>query len=53
MDNVGLQMIKNYRKIKSFCDENDVKIYNASRGGSLEVFERVDLENVVKQQGEY
>lgn len=29
---------------KKYADENDIKIYNATRGGKLEVFERVDFD---------
>lgn len=50
MNNVGEQMIKNYQKMKMFCDKNNVKIYNASRGGDLEVFNRVNLENIIKEK---
>lgn len=36
-----------YRKTKKYADEHGIKIYNATRGGKLEIFERVDLENVL------
>ena len=32
--------------IKSFCEKNNVKVYNATRGGKLEVFPRVDFDNL-------
>lgn len=35
-----------YRKAKHFCDAHDIHIYNATRGGKLEVFERVDLDSL-------
>ncbi|MBD8071305.1 6-hydroxymethylpterin diphosphokinase MptE-like protein [Bacillus sp. PS06] len=31
---------------KNFADENNIKIYNATRGGKLEVFERVNFDNI-------
>lgn len=37
-----------YRKLKEYADQKQVKIYNATRGGALEVFERVDFDMVVK-----
>lgn len=37
-----------YEVAKQFGDENGVKIYNATRGGLLEVYPRVDLDEVVK-----
>lgn len=37
-----------YRVVKKYADEHDVKIYNATRGGALEVYDRVVLEDVLK-----
>ena len=34
---------------KEFADEHYVKIYNATRGGKLEMFERVDFDKVITQ----
>lgn len=36
-----------YSIAKEYADRNEIKIYNATRGGKLEVFERVDLDNVL------
>ena len=36
-----------FRMAKYICDENGIKIYNATRGGKLEVFPRVLLENIL------
>lgn len=50
-DNVAvpaLAMIKAYKIAKKYADRYGVKIYNATRGGMLEVFPRVALEEVVK-----
>lgn len=37
-----------YMKAREYCDKNNIKIYNATRGGKLDVFERIDFENVIK-----
>lgn len=36
-----------YLSAKKFADENGIKIYNATRGGKLEVFERVNFEDLL------
>lgn len=41
------QMVAAYKVAKQYSDRNNVKIYNATRGGMLEVFERVELEEVL------
>lgn len=35
-----------YKKAREYADQNDIKIYNATRGGELEVFERVDFDSL-------
>lgn len=35
-----------YKTAKRYADEHNIKIYNATRGGKLEVFERVNLEEL-------
>lgn len=37
-----------YRTARKFSEEHDFKIYNATRGGKLEVFERVDIEDLFR-----
>ena len=37
-------MTKGYDKAKTFCEKNGIKIFNATRGGCLEVFDRVDFD---------
>ena len=37
-------MIKAFESAKKYADENGIKIYNATRGGALEVFDRVDFD---------
>ena len=36
-----------YKAAKEYADRNGIKIYNATRGGKLEVFERKTLEEVL------
>ncbi len=36
-----------YRLLKKYADRHGIKIYNATRGGNLEVFPRVQLEDVL------
>lgn len=40
-------MIADYNRAKIEADKLGVKIYNATRGGMLEVFERVDLDEIL------
>lgn len=35
-----------YQAAKKYADEHGIKIYNATRGGKLEVFERVDFDSL-------
>ena len=37
-----------YARAREVCDEQGVKIYNATRGGKLEIFERADLDKVLQ-----
>ena len=36
-----------YARAKEVCDREGIKIYNATRGGKLEIFERADLDKVL------
>lgn len=36
-----------YRAAKKYCDSNGIKIYNVTRGGELEIFERRNLDNIL------
>ena len=40
--------IAGYLAAKRYAEQHGIKIYNATRGGELEVFERVKLEQIVK-----
>lgn len=35
-----------YISVKEYCDKNGIEIYNATRGGKLEVFERADFDKL-------
>ncbi len=39
-----------YRLLKSYADKHGIKIYNATRGGNLEIFPRVNLEDVLASE---
>lgn len=41
------QNTRAYRKAKKYCDEHNICIYNATRGGKLEVFPRVDFDTIL------
>lgn len=43
------EMLQSYRAAKKYADEHGIKIYNATRGGKLEVFERVDFDSLFKE----
>ena len=43
-------MIIAYRKAKKYADAHGVKILNASRGGMLEEFERVNFDDIFKEK---
>ncbi|MFD4703697.1 6-hydroxymethylpterin diphosphokinase MptE-like protein [Gottfriedia sp. NPDC058432] len=43
----GERMVVAYKEAKMFADKNNIKIYNATRGGMLELFERVNLDEVL------
>lgn len=46
--NAGLAMFKPYEEAKRYAEEHDIQILNASRGGMLEVFPRVNLKDVLQ-----
>lgn len=53
-DGVSAQNVEamnySYQLAKKFADEHGVKIYNATRGGKLEVFPRVDFDSLFPPQ---
>ena len=42
--------LKAYARARQVCDKAGIKIYNATRGGKLEIFERADLDAVLEQK---
>ncbi|MBS4205800.1 6-hydroxymethylpterin diphosphokinase MptE-like protein [Lederbergia citrea] len=48
----GEKMISAYKEAKKYAERNHIKIYNATRGGMLEVFRRVDLDAVLSEKNE-
>lgn len=48
-DGMRERMINAYLVAKEYGDNNGVEIYNATRGGTLEVFPRVNLESVLER----
>lgn len=46
-EDTSLTMIEGFRIAREYADANGIKIYNASRGGMLEVFPRIDLDEVL------
>lgn len=40
------RMVLSYQAAKKYADEHGIKIYNATRGGALEVFERVNFDSL-------
>ncbi|MBS4198422.1 DUF115 domain-containing protein [Bacillus sp. FJAT-49732] len=49
----GEMMTCAYRVAKQYADRNNIRIYNATRGGMLEVFERVDLDKILMEPFPY
>jgi hypothetical protein len=43
------RMISAYKEAKKYADKHYVSIYNATRGGYLEVFDRVSLDDILSQ----
>ena len=40
--------LASYQTAREYCKNNGIKIYNATRGGKLEVFERINFDEVIK-----
>lgn len=45
-------MTLGYQAARKYADEHNIKIYNATRGGKLEVFERVEFDSLFKSKGD-
>lgn len=46
IDTAAARNLAGYEAAKKYADEHGIKIYNATRGGELEVFERVDIDKM-------
>lgn len=46
VSNAGDYMIEDYKCLKNFAEKKNVEIYNATRGGKLEVFPRIDFDEL-------
>ena len=44
------ESLEAYEAAKEYADAHDLKIYNATRGGKLEVFERVDFDTLFNEK---
>ena len=42
-------MVLAYKSAKKYADSHGIRIYNATRGGKLEVFERIDFDSLFEQ----
>lgn len=45
--------LRAYKVARKFAEEHNFHIYNATRGGYLEVFERVDLDKVLRSKNDF
>ena len=50
IDKVKRKILFGSQAAKEYTDAHGIKIYNATRGGDLEVFERVDLDEVLAKK---
>lgn len=46
------KLIVGYEEVKKYADSHGIKVYNATRGGVLEVFPRVRLGDILKTRAE-
>lgn len=44
------KILLSYQAAKKYADAHGIKIYNATRGGELEVFERVDFDSLFEEK---
>jgi hypothetical protein len=45
------KMSKAYATAKKYADNKEIKIYNATRGGHLEEFERINFDDIFCNSG--
>lgn len=46
-DYIGWSMIQDHKCAKKTADKLGIKIYNATRGGMLEIYPRVDIDSIL------
>ena len=46
----GKRMINDYKAIKRYTDAWGIKVFNATRGGMLNVFPRVNLDEIIAKK---
>ena len=49
LDTAAERNLAGYYAVKSYADNNGIKIYNTTRGGKLEIFERVNLDEIINK----
>lgn len=47
IDTARERNINGFEEVKRYCDLHEVNVYNATRGGMLDVFERVNLDEII------
>lgn len=47
------RVMQTYETAKQYCDKHGIKIYNATRGGKLEVFPRMDFDSLFNEKSDY
>ena len=40
------QLFKGYESARKYCEQHGINLYNATRGGALEILERVDFDSL-------
>jgi hypothetical protein len=50
-DEVNQNLMRSYSVVKEYAESHSIKILNATRGGKLELFERVDLDTLLNGLG--
>ncbi len=43
------KMVTSYKVARDYAEKHNVKIFNATRGGKLEVFERINFDDIIKK----
>lgn len=46
------QLFKGYEAARKYCEQHDIGLFNATRGGALEVLERVNFDSLFKKERE-